>query len=264
MRKIDTSAILGFVQEMPVKAGHWEHLQDGFKEIIQALLSQISSLPNNSSTVYVLFGCENTSTPPNYNISAGAVYYQGEIFLVDAASFTASVGAVAILETTQYSALDGGGNQKGDPVLFTDLTNRDVLDIRKIKFVDGNSLTADFVDEFSDLIYIQSDWVTIGDPGAPAFASGWAAGSSIPVQFMKEINGFINIRGFPVRSSGSGTTIFTLPVGFRPPYIIDLPIVDATANATGIIQIATNGDVIIPGVVTGNTNVIGTVRFRMT
>jgi hypothetical protein len=263
MRKIKTTDILGSIIEMPFKAGILEHLQNSYNELFQALLKHVSFLPNNSSTIYVLYGCENTGTAPNYIISAGAVYYQGEIYFVDATTFTAAVGAVAVLETTQYSAVDAGANQKGDPVLFTDLTPRNVLDIRKIQIIDGDNLTAGFINDFANVVYLQSDWVTVGAASAPAFSAGWVAGSA-PVQYMMEANGFVNIRGVPIRSSGSGIVIFTLPAGFRPPANINYPVFDATIGAGAmILQVTTLGEVILPSIVTGNTNVIGTIRFRI-
>jgi hypothetical protein len=218
MRKLKTTDVTGAVIGMPVKAGVLEHLQNSYTELFQSLMKHISGLADSSSTAFVLYGCVNSGTAPVYNITAGAIYYQGEIFLVDAAAFTAAVGAVVIIETTQYTAVDSGGNQKGDPVLFSDLVSRNILNIRKIKFVDGDNLTAGFIDNFSDIVYVQSDWITVGDAGAPAFENSWDndnTSTENSASFKKRIDNTVQLRG-AIKTGSSNTTVFTLPTGFRP------------------------------------------------
>lgn len=62
-----------------------------------------------------------------------------------------------------------------------------------------------------------------GDPQIPVLANGWVTGSGVnaPVLFHKmDSNGHVMIHGWVINGTGSsitgGTTIFTLPVGYRP------------------------------------------------
>lgn len=131
---IDISPISDTAQ-MPVKKGTIEFLQRSSKtDLSQVLIGLISLGGYNFTTPYVLYGCINTGSGATYVISAGAIYYGGEIFLVDAASFTATGSDVAILSiiTTQYTT-------NADPVTFTDTTVHNVHNIRKVLISAGAS-----------------------------------------------------------------------------------------------------------------------------
>lgn len=133
MRKLDNtpqSDTLG----MPVKAGIWEHLQLAYQEAINAISLSLVGPSYLATKGYILFGCVNSGSGLNYVISAGAIFYNGEVYLVDAKTFTADGGqvAVAAIATTQYTNGD-----RADPIQFTDGGNRNVLNIRKIVFSSG-------------------------------------------------------------------------------------------------------------------------------
>ena len=132
MRTLDTSAITNTVG-MPVKGGTLVHLQAAYQEALTALANSIiGRLPDNAN-FYILYGCVNTGTYPVYTISAGAIYYAGEVFLVDAVTFNAGSNvAVGNLSVTQFVT-------NADPVLFTDNVSRSVHNIRKIAFSAGAS-----------------------------------------------------------------------------------------------------------------------------
>jgi hypothetical protein len=60
----------------------------------------------------------------------------------------------------------------------------------------------------------------VGAPGQPGFASGWAFaditdGDEEP-GFFKDLSGIVHLRGATARFDGTGTTVFTLPPGYRP------------------------------------------------
>lgn len=57
---------------------------------------------------------------------------------------------------------------------------------------------------------------TVGAVDEPAFASAWAAGST-PLTFAKMSNGMVVCAGVLDATNATGSTIFTLPTGFRPP-----------------------------------------------
>lgn len=133
MRKLDTSAVSTTVG-MPIKGGILQHLQLAYQEALTAIANNLLGAKSDSTSVFILSGCSLTGTGP-YAISAGAVYYNGEVYLADATSgITLSGGQVIVgsLVTTQY--LDNA-----DPVLFTDGNARNVNNITKMVFAAGTS-----------------------------------------------------------------------------------------------------------------------------
>lgn len=125
-RKINVTPISDTAQ-MPLKKGSIEFMQLSKQiDITQLVIGAIGD-SFDGSKMYVLWGCENTGIYPNYNISAGAVWFFGEVFEVNDAIFavTGSDVAVMSLDVTQYTT-------DADPVTFTDAVARDVHDIRKI------------------------------------------------------------------------------------------------------------------------------------
>lgn len=133
---------------MPVKSGTLQFLQDAHKETVAGLITNI--LPNPiSGTVYIISGCVNSGTGSVYNISAGVIYYNGEIFNFDGASFTLTglQKTYARIETTQYIT-------NADPVQFTDGVNRNVHNIRK--FVVENTITSSGLPEFINFVTVPS------------------------------------------------------------------------------------------------------------
>jgi len=81
------------------------------------------------------------------------------------------------------------------------------------------------------------DWHVVGDPGEPAFKTGWsnfseAGFNPIPLRFRKDELGDVVIEGF-VKSPGGegvGRDIFVLPAGYRPDFITPFP---QAANSQG-------------------------------
>jgi hypothetical protein len=146
MRKLITTNITDTVG-MPVKAGTWDHLQLAYQEALNAIMLNI--IPNyQANTGYILFGCVNTGSGSSFIISAGAIFYNGEIFLVPAATFTAAGGqtAVANITTTQYTSSD-----RADPVTFTNGTNYNIHNIRQLVYTSAVSGSGAF--DFGSELY---------------------------------------------------------------------------------------------------------------
>lgn len=67
-------------------------------------------------------------------------------------------------------------------------------------------------------------WHNIGDPGEPAFQNLWFnnGGTFNPTGFFKDTAGFVHFRGMVQPGASqplpNDNVIFTLPVGYRPPY----------------------------------------------
>lgn len=134
MKKLKVSDITTGIG-MPIKSGTLEHIQAAYQEALTAVARLGLTSYDGSSTVYILWGCDNTGSGSTYTISEGAVYYNGEIYLVPAASFTASGSNVAVgnVVTSYYT-----GTQ-ADPVTFTDSTARYVHEIRRMVITAGAS-----------------------------------------------------------------------------------------------------------------------------
>lgn len=152
MKKITTDNITTSVG-MPIKSGTLQHLQSAYQEALDAL-ARTALGAVDPSKIYVLWGCENTGTYPNFIISEGAVYYNGEIYLVPAANITVPYGdAQAVLDVSYFSA----GN--ADPVQFTDGISYNVHEIRQIIFTVPPTVG------ISDFAYlIRNYWTIVESP----------------------------------------------------------------------------------------------------
>ncbi len=135
MKILDISSITDS-SEFPLKRGTLQFLQDAHKETLAATIIALIGAAYSPATVYVLNGVVNSGTYPFYN---------GEVYLVDATTFTAlgtNVGVFSI-GVTQYTT-------DADPVTYTDSAIRNVHNIRKIVVSQGasGSTFADYLQAF--------------------------------------------------------------------------------------------------------------------
>lgn len=93
------------------------------------------------------------------------------------------------------------------------------------------------------------DLIVLGPLGSPigqwfnlTLNSPWtlAGGGFGAAQYMRDANGWVNLRGSIVPNGSTGV-MFTLPVGYRPPYQTTPPIV--ADHGGGTLTINTNGQV---------------------
>jgi hypothetical protein len=131
MKKLDISGVTDAAQ-IKIKKGTLQFLQDANYEAFQAIV--IGSIGNayDPAKIYVLFGCVNSGAGNAYNITAGAVFYAGEIFLVDASVFSTSGSYVGVFRQVISQFMDNA-----DPVTFTDNSVHNVHNIRKMQIVEG-------------------------------------------------------------------------------------------------------------------------------
>lgn len=66
-------------------------------------------------------------------------------------------------------------------------------------------------------------WVNVGTGTAPALGDGWSNYSDneppkAPIGYFKTRDGWVFLRGFVASAAGANPTLFTLPLGYRPPY----------------------------------------------
>jgi len=141
----------------------------------------------STSVMYILFGCVNTSTGSNYIISAGAVFFNGEIYTVDAVTFTAASTAVATVTDTS----------NGDIRLFSDNTTKPVTRIRKVVIANGVSGSGD--SDFSNFFVIRknSAYANLA-PFSKSIGTGTSAAtlglpaSSTTYIIVSDVDGLIN------------------------------------------------------------------------
>tara|TARA_R110000868_G_scaffold348778_1_gene609951 strand:- start:67 stop:1023 length:957 start_codon:yes stop_codon:yes gene_type:complete len=122
------------VAQFPIKKGTLQFLQDAHKDSLANTLIGMIGDSFNALNVYVLYGCKNTGSFPAYNISSGAIFFLGEVYGVNSASFSVTGSNVAVLNiaTTQYTT-------DADPVTFTDAVARNVHDVRSVVISAGAS-----------------------------------------------------------------------------------------------------------------------------
>jgi len=145
MKKLLTSNITN-TAKMPIRKMTLDHVQESYNEQIRALAIQMGTddYPGTPGTTArdILFGLQSTTVGSAFTANRGAVYSQGEIFFVDAASFTIGAGEypIFVLATTYAT---------GDPTEFTDGNTYQIHQIRKLTLVSGTTSTTNYFDTFS-------------------------------------------------------------------------------------------------------------------
>lgn len=103
------------------------------------------------------------------------------------------------------------------------------------------------------------DWI------APTLATGWSDfGSGYEISgYRKAADGTIFLRGLLAKGAAGGTTIFTLPAGYRPSYEVLLTGYMSSGVATRI-DIQTDGQVVAfaPAVADGQWWTLGGLNFK--
>lgn len=189
---------------LSVKTGVLNHLQNAYTEIEVKLAQALVGEDYSTSTPYALWGCVNTGSGLNYVISAGAILYNGVIYMMPAATFTASVGQVGVVTLTT-SFVTGTDS---DPVKHSDGNSYNILEDKKM-VVTANTTGAGTFDystiKFTNIttsITQNAFYSTVAQP-----------------QYRRDLNGRIYTEGTiqAGASSAEGDTLFTYPSGARPP-----------------------------------------------
>ena len=145
MRKLSTANISNSTG-MPVKGGTLDHVQLAYQEALNAIARNLIGRDIDNTRAYILFGVLNTGSTSVMNVTAGAVYFAGEVYLVDAFNLNVSQAAVANVQTSYYQT-------NADPVTFTDGVQRNVHEIRKIVFTNAASGSGLF--DFGNMVNTQ-------------------------------------------------------------------------------------------------------------
>lgn len=148
MRKINSSYITSTALQ-PFKQGTWTHLQGAYQDVAAALAQHLANGTNLSGGFGVLYGCNLADDGTNYTVTEGAIYYNGEIYLVDAVGTTVNPSGgntrICKIVTTYLTAANA------DPVAFTDGSTNNVHEIRKVVIENGTNATSGYIGEFEDL-----------------------------------------------------------------------------------------------------------------
>ena len=201
MKKVLSNNIATGVRQPYTQVTH-EWYNDMITEASNALAQMC--IGENSTDFIVLYGCNN-SNAPNANISAGAIFYNGEIYLcpafVDASITNDIVGTI----TTAYDSLD--------PVLFSDGNSFNVHQVKTIVWSDAASGSGDI--DFADLKFMpfaQYYTPTLGTEGGGTATASTASAS----YFVTGSQVVINILAKNITITGTPTAItFSIPTNLN-------------------------------------------------
>lgn len=215
MKYIDFSTVSTTVSA-PFTSGVANYYQAAYKEAIGKLAIPIIGSQYNNTDYFILEGCKNTGTGSSYIISAGSIFHNGEVYEVDAATFTAAGTAVGTI-TLVPDPIAGNGN----PLTFSDGTLVNALINKKILFANGTSGSGSV--DFSDLKPVgMEDRHIVGATGEPAFQNSWGnvGGSVAQVSFRKDFSKkIIYLEGEIIKSgpsllAGVPSVFWTFPTDF--------------------------------------------------
>ena len=151
MKKLNTSTIglsssIGF----PPKQGTWDFLQFAHQETTAATIQAMIGSAYSANTIYVLWGCTSSASGGNTTIAPGAVFYNGEVFLLPASppnTFPTPVSPnviVANMVTTPYGTNADPVQLAGAGAPIVECHN-----IRTIEFTTGLSGSGMFASQTS-------------------------------------------------------------------------------------------------------------------
>lgn len=201
---------------IPIQSKTLGFLEDSRKELVLALAKGIIGVDYNVSNAYVLHGCVNTGSGANFIISAGVILYNGEIFLVPAATFTTSGADVAVVSnvTTYLSGVD--------PVTFIGGTSSYNIHSDKTYVIAAASSGSGVVN-YSDLVFVTAQQTLT------AAANYTATGTKC----RRNRDGLVTLSGSILCGAAAvwGQTITTLPAGYRPASTISQHCILSTGGA---------------------------------
>jgi hypothetical protein len=135
--------------------------------------------------------------------------------------------------------------------------------IASADIADGAVATADLADGSvtpAKLAPLEA-WHTVGAANEPAFENNWGQYVTIPVTYRKDRDGMVHMLGIATRATCSTpTTLFTLPVGYRPAAYNGYAVVTST-NVLGADTIAARLSISSDGRVVMNDGQCGMVFF---
>jgi len=95
---------------------------------------------------------------------------------------------------------------------------------------------------------LPEDWHLVGDPDEPAYTGTWVAVAGAPAGYRISPDGTVSLCG-TVTTGTYGTSVFTLPVGYRPTVEVELAAVvsSSTSPYVGRVVVTTAGLIVPSG-----------------
>lgn len=246
MKKIDSSLIIAGKKYRPTKKG-LDFLQQAYAENFEDVVKSMIGDTYDSAVGYVLHGCLATLiSGDDYSLTAGAIFFNGEIYRVDAIA-TIALADTGILNITITN------DPVADPSKMTDDSIVNIHNIRKLVLSNGVADSGDI--NLDDLVYISElspeseSWHLVGDVGEPAFQNSWTSpgtllGDPVNEVSFKKRGTTLMLRGMAYKAVTVTTSIiFTLPVGYRPSVNIFKNI--SYVGADHYLWIKPSGDVVL-------------------
>lgn len=201
MKRIDTSHIVLGVGYPPAKKGY-DFLQDSYKEAIAMLVqNSIGTEAVDNTVPYALYGCRKTGAGP-YAYSAGAIFFNGEIYALDA------IASLAIA-TKDICTITATADPTADPTTMTDGSSINIHDVRKITISDGTAGTTDF--DFDEIVYLYS-WNSLALTDSDLSSTGggnWNLGTGAAGFYYKKIGKTVHFQLICLNTENNGSNIAT-------------------------------------------------------
>ena len=215
-----------------LKVEDLEWLLTGVIESLEVLAKSIGA----ESDIIRLIGCEVTVTagsPTQYDITAGAIYYIGEIYLVEAFSGSSDtqIPVFTISET----------DDPDDDHKLQDGSDFAVRKDRKLSIAIADSGSGDFDYDEIPGIPFSGSWQDA------VLLNGWTTLSNSPqtLKYRKLANGNVHLQGILIGDSAVTTdaVFMNLPAGFRPGWATKFVLAYEQASSTiESINITQNGN----------------------
>ena len=217
------STTVGF----PVKSGTLDFLQTASSEMLVAIARSIVGKDYSASTPYALYGCNNLGSGSTYDIQEGIILWNGVLYLFGG-GYIPSLPAgstVYLIKYTSYAI-----SSVADPVIFTDGVSRNVHQDTYM-LVNYNTVapspTLGF--DYSSLVLIwEMEYISVSSYGADVVSG--TAKYKINRDELVSLSGNVTLDA----STPTTTTLFTLPVGYRPINDLWLPIFAKSSTVTVI------------------------------
>lgn len=209
MRILDTTPITG-TAGFPIKSGTLVHIQDAYAEALNALGQAIvGSAYYSPTTIYRLYGVEISVVSLTYIITAGAVFYNGEVFLVNAQNINILAGHTLASGITTTFFTD----PIADPTTFTDDTQHNVHQIRNITFAESTSGAG-----LGLPVDIHNSWSNTGLTFLNSASDYGGSSGYYPVSYLQEGNKvfFSGIIQIPLSSTIGQINVLQLPASIIP------------------------------------------------
>lgn len=241
MNKLDVSQASDPGKRQPLPVRSVAFLQGAYKEALAGAYQAIIGDNYSAGTGYAMQGCRRVSSV-SATIASGFFYFAGEAYFFAGISNYTSFSNTGVYVVTVTNGTE-------DPLTFTDSSQGNVHNVRRVLLLDQANGTGSF--NFSDVVYVQAQQFTVGTTG-PSFQNSFTTG--IAVVYRKAPSGLVTIQGMATKitaSSIANQVIFTLPAGYRPSVarsLHGLIFYDTTNLVSDFLNIATNGNVSISGV----------------